>query len=828
MSACLAKHLTLRPNNMRFERLRLHEMGTYRDDVDLDFSALAGPLIAICGPNGAGKTTLLELLPGTLFRQTPTRGTLGALARTRDAWAEVRFVNGKSYTIRQTVDAISGKGEALVLDELGNPVLDSAKVRQFDEWAALHLVHPDVLYSSAFAVQGQRGFIDLRPAERKQVLCRVLGLERLERMATEARERARAHKSELDVLRARLGDLEDPDLAALRAASEEARRRTEVTADRLRGARVALERATAAQDDVRRAQEIAEQRRAAGERLEQCGSELADLGARLGNNRALLERAAEIHEAIDRIASLETGRAAARERLLGAAHDMRATASAFTAANRQLKQAEAAIAQVRARVTRIEARLTDGPKVKRVAAQLPAVREKEVELGHKLDGFEREVQAHTDVVVTGKDQRIAGLRTGLEYLADSQASNGPRTPPVSAAARAVLDEDDALAVALERAPAELERLRGRIADHRGNLHLTRSRLLDLERLAAQLPAIESAEAELTAGYEEIADAEATQRTAQQAVDEAGRAHQVSITAHAQLTSPIEHITKNLQGLANYPALLTRLDQATARIEELSAQQTAALERQSQVTAELAALPDLQPGDQADLLLFEESLAIAQTEHDAAQQAVTAGAIALENANVVQHRRRAIEAEIATASDELSDWTRLGQDLGRDGLQALELDAALPALNDAANDLLHHCHGPRFTVELRTDRLSADGKRVLEELDVRVIDTVEGRDALAETYSGGECVIVGEAVALALTMLACQRSGFERPTLVRDESGAALDAQCAPQYVAMLRRAAQLIGADRVLFVTHNPELQELADSRITITADHRVEVGGPS
>jgi hypothetical protein len=43
---------------------------------------------------------------------------------------------------------------------------------------------------------------------------------------------------------------------------------------------------------------------------------------------------------------------------------------------------------------------------------------------------------------------------------------------------------------------------------------------------------------------------------------------------------------------------------------------------------------------------------------------------------------------------------------------------------------------------------------------------------------------------------------------------------------MLRRAAQQIGADKVLYVSHTPELVELADARIEISADHVVTVRG--
>ena len=178
--------------------------------------------------------------------------------------------------------------------------------------------------------------------------------------------------------------------------------------------------------------------------------------------------------------------------------------------------------------------------------------------------------------------------------------------------------------------------------------------------------------------------------------------------------------------------------------------------------------------------------------------------------------RALRGELAAVRERSMDWYRVGQDLGRDGIQAMEIDAAGPELTATANELLHACVGARFTVEIRTQRASSDGKREIEGCDIMVLDTVGGREAAIETYSGGECVIVGEAIALALTVLACRRSGVERPTLIRDETGAALDAGRGRAYIEMLRRAADMVDADRVLFVSHSPELDALADARVHI------------
>ncbi len=189
-------------------------------------------------------------------------------------------------------------------------------------------------------------------------------------------------------------------------------------------------------------------------------------------------------------------------------------------------------------------------------------------------------------------------------------------------------------------------------------------------------------------------------------------------------------------------------------------------------------------------------------------------VVVEAAEAKVAKLEALTKEVAVAEEDAADWVLLAHDLGRDGLQACEIDAAVPEVNEIANDLLHSCHGSRFTCEIRTTRLSSDGKKMLDELDINVIDTVKGQDRLAEEYSGGECVIVGEAIALALTEIGCRDQ--DGPTLIRDESGASLDPFNGRAYIAMLRKAAASIGADKVLYVSHDPELQALADARIVI------------
>ena len=76
---------------------------------------------------------------------------------------------------------------------------------------------------------------------------------------------------------------------------------------------------------------------------------------------------------------------------------------------------------------------------------------------------------------------------------------------------------------------------------------------------------------------------------------------------------------------------------------------------------------------------------------------------------------------------------------------------------------------------------------------------------------------------ALTVIGCRRAGLGDVTLVRDESGSALDPENTRAYAAMLRQAAAEMGARHVLVVSHQEGFAALADARLRVV-DGRVEV----
>lgn len=823
---------------MRLETLRLRGFGPFVDEVLVDVAALPGPLVAVTGDNGAGKSTLLELLPGALYRACPTRGALAALATTRDAFVEARIVNGARYTVRQLVDAVSGKGEAIVLDEGGRALLDSTKLRAFDGWASAHLPPADVLFASLFAVQGRGGFLDASPGQRKAILLRALGIERLEALAAAARERVRRVEGELAVVQARIFDVEGEAQAREpeRGADVEAATAELDHAEQAHSAALAeRDRACGAFDEARaRHAALALER----QRAEQFAAERGRLASEIHDLDLEIEglelRAAELDdqqrqvEELERKLALRAERAAALEQLRAAYAERKAAFEVAKAGLEELAEAasraEASLRELRIRGQRLEAQTADLAACRTADNEAQIARAMIAEEEAVLAEAQAELEALRRLQLSGARDRIAGLRSGLEEIVgyDGHGEYGAGDLGSGIAiARETLSRDDVAREAEAQAPDRIGHLEAIERKCLAELRDARQALERAQRLAARRPDVEAAAEELERVYEAmrastLSEAGEAARAARERVRElAGDV--------AKLVDDGRTIAREVASFDDLATQLVRASGARVRLEEARAARARAVEQLEKRRAELAALPEASVPEAVDLEALAAAAGAAVEALEVARRRQDEAGRWLEDARRLAARIAELQRELAELESTRRDWQKLALDLGRDGLQALEIDAAGPELTSTINELLHSCVSSRWSISIETTRPSADGRKQLEGLDVRVLDTVAGRDDLVETFSGGERVLLGEAVSLGLAMLAAKRAGLEGVTLVRDESGAALDAAHARAYVAMLRRAAELVRASHVLLVTHSAEVAELCDARLQVSGG-RVEV----
>jgi exonuclease SbcC len=794
---------------MRFERIKLRGMATFKGDVDIDLTKIEGQLIALTGRNGEGKSTLLELLPGALFRQCATRGSLQDNALARDSFVEVTVCNGQRYTVRQLVDGISGKSECAILNEAGEPLIASAKVREADAWVAAHFPPASVLYTSSIAVQERRGLLDLKESERKAVVLRALGIERLETMAQSARERAKAAQAEVDLTRARLRDLPEVDLTVLRCDVAIAASQAGLAELAAKEARRALERAKAASSDAAKAYELAEQRKAAAARLAAAETALADIERRLANNRQLLGEADAVRAAEASAKQLDGMLEAARAKVADADVAHREVNLAVHQAGAATERCLRDLAKVREQSAGVERRLKDASAIRAAESRVGMLKTALHNVEEAVVKLEQSKARDQSLLVSAQGVRIAGLRSALDDISMGDSD------PVGVAEGALVNdtrlERDQLA-----APVRIAEAQTAIESEQRAAARLRGDLSQAERLAARAGDIAQAEAEqasldaerlvLEAKHAELQAYEQAERTSQAVSANAANAARATVTA----------LEGEREALKPLLAKVKPLEQAEARVEELTASYGPANATVQSARVELGLLPEADFQGMPDTRDLDRAVQAAEGAEHTAREALGRARDDVERGARTAHQRERLEGELVGLEATLADWTRLAQDLGRDGLQAMEIDACLPEVNAIANDLLHSCSGPRYTVELRTDRLSADGKRTLEGLPIRVIDTQHGRDSDVEALSPGQRSIIGEAIALAFTTLACRRAGTQGCTLVRDEAAAAIDAEGSAAYVAMLRRAAKQIGADKILLVSHVPEVQALCDARIHV------------
>jgi exonuclease SbcC len=174
------------------------------------------------------------------------------------------------------------------------------------------------------------------------------------------------------------------------------------------------------------------------------------------------------------------------------------------------------------------------------------------------------------------------------------------------------------------------------------------------------------------------------------------------------------------------------------------------------------------------------------------------------------------AELAPMERDLAEWRFLAMALGREGVQALEMDAAGPRVAQLANDLLRSCWDGRFQVRFDTQTALASGKGMKEDFAVTVLDSRAGRETDGSDLSGGEKVVVSSAIGRAIGWFHRETSGASFDQVFVDEATGELDEEARPQYVQMMRRLLKAGGLFQVVAVSHDPGIVSMADAVVHV------------
>ncbi len=122
-------------------------------------------------------------------------------------------------------------------------------------------------------------------------------------------------------------------------------------------------------------------------------------------------------------------------------------------------------------------------------------------------------------------------------------------------------------------------------------------------------------------------------------------------------------------------------------------------------------------------------------------------------------------ELNLLQDQLKDYQLLSQAFGKNGIQALLIEQAIPQIEEEANNILGRLTDNQSQIFIESLRdLKSGGAR--ETLDIKISDYVGIRPY--EMFSGGEAFRVDFALRIAISKLLARRAGIALQTLIIDE------------------------------------------------------------
>ena len=246
-----------------------------------------------------------------------------------------------------------------------------------------------------------------------------------------------------------------------------------------------------------------------------------------------------------------------------------------------------------------------------------------------------------------------------------------------------------------------------------------------------------------------------------------------------------------------------------RQSERAAARVADLQTQHEQLA--AALRELQAGA-ADLRAAEADLTRLRDEQAAAIRATSA---ARQRVAVLDDQRRTAkelrEARQALAA-RIGLLRQLEEACGRNGVQALLIETALPEIEEHANDLLYRLSGGEMRIRFDTQRDRKSDGGAIETLDIKIADNSGERPY--ENYSGGEKFRVNFAIRLALSQVLARRAGARLRTLVIDEGFGSQDPEGRQRLVEAINAVQTEFAC--ILVITHIDELRDKFPARIEV------------
>ncbi|MFM0756125.1 SMC family ATPase [Paraburkholderia strydomiana] len=754
--------------------------GMKRESVSLDLASLPTGLIALTGPNGAGKSTIMDNLHP--YRIMPSRATklsvdgfsywdhlYGTHALKEFEWEHGGVRYRSSFAFRKP--GKTGKAEYFLAwcdpsgtwqpMQTGNGTVSDGKADTYDACVESVCGSLESFFTSVFSAQNRRPLASYGASEIKALLAELLHIDHLPALSAKAGDVVKilgraldATHQQLVALGAKRDRVVQIDQAIASDVQSVAAARESREALNARSVTLSDQRAVLVAKQTANVDAQARLRELAGRRSQIASSLQVLVNDGAADDRRFTQRLSALRESI----AGHNAVIGQRDAILGAA------------AARD--SAQAGLAGLEARVE---------PVQQAIAA---------------LEAKQLELTAATSRIngLTSEGESKASLLKSLEKQASVIAA-------VPCAGHAMHDTCPLLAQARE-ANAKVPEQRISLNNLRVAFRTSREAV---DRLTPEVQQLATRRAELKTLSAQIA---ASRRDLQMAIDLAARKPLLDAATEGVRKASEELAAVEAEAKAVRERRQVQQDSLSLQVRELDAEVARfGAEDLSAAIADLdRQLTQCRDGiTAADARI--ESLIRSQATREVERQAI---ANELAGFDATQSRANRI-------SDEIASWKLLAKGLGNEGVIALTIDDAGPALTKMVNDLLLACYGMRFTVEIQTQRALASGE-LREGFEILVHDADIDSTKAVTVMSGGQKVWINECLTRGIALYLASNAGQPYQTLFSDESDGPLDPQRKLQFMRMKREVLRQGGYEREFFISQTPDLVAEADAVIDVEA----------
>jgi len=449
--------------------------------------------------------------------------------------------------------------------------------------------------------------------------------------------------------------------------------------------------------------------------------------------------------------------------------------------------------------------------------ELASLRARYAEVQTSLGALDKELkalqkahrQAESDLrSLPGLQRQLAQLEARLQTFEGDEASLAEQV----AALQAQMDALQAEQAHLQQAQAETKTQLAELPRRRQALAQLYNRLQQFRQQEGLLPGIRTTVWDLRSRLEAGVRPDLQKKLDAVQADVAALAYDEA--AHQQARRRRQALQDAAESWLRVQTALKRLPEEEARAKKLSERWQREAEALAEDVAELAALDEALQALPEARQAWDRAQRQGEEAHRAWEQAhamLAAAKQRLAALEGVRQQRARLDAALTASKSKMHRYQMLEKAFGRNGLQAMIVEAALPELETEANRLLARLSDGRMNVRLETQREKKMGG-IKEALDIIISDELGSRPY--ELYSGGEAFRVDLALRIALSRLLARRAGAALQTLFIDEGFGTQDAQGREHLVEAIHMIKDEFAL--ILVITHIEELRDQFPVQIVV------------